>query len=103
MIEPLVASLVSLGVSLMIRSVDVVRDRCIGCGTCWVSHPNLFEEDNSEQDLKARPTGGLADESTLHTAAVNCPTLAILLIDESGATAFPTEADLAERENAGWF
>lgn len=68
--------------------VIVDLQKCIGAATCVEIAPEVFE---LGEDAKARvkdPEG--ADEDTLFEAAEECPTKAILLIDqESGRQVYP--------------
>lgn len=85
----------------MIKKIDVDQPSCIGCGTCWVSNPDLFREHKQGEDLKAVPTGVVnAELPRLRLIAEGCPTLSIQLIDEAGVTVFPTAEQIAARDRA---
>lgn len=85
----------------MIKTIDVDQPSCIGCGTCWVSNPELFREHRIGDDLKALPTGRLmADDARLRIIAEGCPTLSIHLIDENGQIVFPSAEQLRQRDHA---
>lgn len=85
----------------MIKKLDVDQPSCIGCGTCWVSNPDLFREDRPNGELKAAPTGVvMANEARLRLIAEGCPTLSIHLVDEQEQIVFPTAAQRSARDHA---
>jgi len=85
----------------MIKKIDVHQPSCIGCGTCWVTNPELFCEDRPNGELKAAATGGmLDDEARLRIIADGCPTLSIQLMNGDGEIIFPTAEQLAARDHA---
>jgi ferredoxin len=85
----------------MIQKLDVDQPSCIGCGTCWVSNPDLFREDKPNGELKAAATGQIiADQARLRIIAEGCPTLSIHLVDEGGEIVFPTAEQLHARDHA---
>jgi ferredoxin len=87
----------------MIAKVEVDKQSCIGCGTCWVSCPQTFREVKVGEDYKADVTDALAPEAHLRKAAGECPSLSIALIDMSGEVVFPTEAQREElRRQQQW-
>jgi ferredoxin len=85
----------------MIQKLDIDQPSCIGCGTCWVSNPELFREDRPNGELKAAATGGLIDdEARLRIIAEGCPTLSIHLVADSGEILFPTAEQIRARDHA---
>lgn len=85
----------------MIQKLDVDQPSCIGCGTCWVSNPELFREDKPNGELKAAATGGIiADQARLRIIAEGCPTLSIHLVDDRDQIVFPTAEQLYARDHA---
>lgn len=85
----------------MITKLDIDQPSCIGCGTCWVTNPELFRVDRLNGELKAAATGGmLADQQRLQLIAEGCPTLSILLMDANGTVLFPTAEQRAARSQA---
>jgi len=85
----------------MIQKLDVDQPSCIGCGTCWVSNPELFREDRLDGELKAAATGNITvDEARLRLIAEGCPTLSIHLINEDDQIIFPTAEQLHARDHA---
>lgn len=81
----------------MIAKVEIDAPTCIGCGTCWVACPDVFREVESDDDIKAEYTGKLGDEHKMQGAAEGCPSLSIILIDDSGEIVYPTAAQREEQ------
>ena len=80
----------------MIAKVQVDTPTCIGCGTCWVSCPQSFQEVQVGEDFKAAVTDRLAPEQALRNLAKECPSLSIMLIDAGGEVIYPTQAQREE-------
>jgi len=79
-----------------------VDSSCIGCGTCWVSSPDLFREIEIDGDYKAAPvTTQVKDPGVLRTVAEACPSMSIQLIDGNGEILYPRPEDRAQRDARG--
>lgn len=69
--------------------IQVLRDVCIGAGTCVADAPNVFELDDEDKAIIVDPSGDSDEE--IYTAAMNCPVNAIILIDDAtGQQVWPT-------------
>jgi ferredoxin len=68
--------------------IQILRDVCIGAGTCVADAPNVFELDDDDKAIVIDARGD-SDED-IYTAACNCPVNAIVLIDAaSGEQVWP--------------
>jgi ferredoxin len=72
---------------LKISKIVVDRDLCIGCATCTVLAPGVFEIDEEGKSILVDLEG--ADAETTLAAAESCPTKAIFLYDEDGKQIYP--------------
>ena len=62
------------------KKIKVIREKCIGCGTCSALCPEAFELDN---DFKAVVKDGANPEDiAVIDAAKSCPTEAITIENE---------------------
>ncbi|OGC50282.1 hypothetical protein A2716_03680 [candidate division WWE3 bacterium RIFCSPHIGHO2_01_FULL_40_23] len=72
--------------------ITVIRDLCIGAGTCVVQAPNTFELDNENIAIVKDIPGDSVQ--AIIAAAKSCPTLAIILDDEeTGKRIWPEEKE----------
>ena len=72
----------------MAYRIEILRDLCIGAGTCVAEAPKVFDLDDEDVSVLVDPNGD-ADGDVL-AAAEGCPTEAIVLRDaETGAQVFP--------------
>lgn len=72
----------------MAYRIEILRDLCIGAGTCVAEAPKVFDLDDEDVAVLVDPNGD-ADGDVL-AAAEGCPTEAIVLRDsETGAQVFP--------------
>jgi ferredoxin len=55
----------------------VLRDKCIGCGTCVALAGNTFKMDDEGKAIVSDPQGD--DSDTISMAKDSCPTQAIVL------------------------
>jgi ferredoxin len=67
--------------------IEIDREACIGDQACVNDAPETFEIDD-ENIAKVKNAAGDTPDTIL-TAAQNCPTDAIKLIDESGKQVWP--------------
>ena len=66
-----------------IYKIKILRDVCIGAGTCLIVAPEAFDiDDEGIATVKAEALN--VDDNTLMMAAQSCPTAAIVLFDEDG-------------------
>lgn len=65
----------------MAYRIQVLRDVCIGAGTCVAEAPNTFDMDDEDIAVVIDPTGD--DDDAVFAAAQGCPVDAIVLIDEA--------------------
>jgi len=68
--------------------VRVDHTICIGCGTCVVVEPQVFELDKENKSV-VKTCAGLADRDRLLISAKSCPVSAIIVSDESGKQIYP--------------
>lgn len=68
--------------------VQVDQDACIGCGTCVVLSPQVFELDAQNKSV-GKEDADLTDQEALLTTAKSCPVSAILVCDDSGKQIYP--------------
>ena len=69
--------------SRKIHKIKILRDVCIGAGTCLIVAPEAFDiDDEGIATVKAEALN--VDDNTLMMAAQSCPTAAIVLFDEDG-------------------
>lgn len=66
-----------------IHKIKILRDVCIGAGTCLLTSPEAFELDD-EGIAVVKPGALEVDDARLLMAAQSCPTAAIVLYDEDG-------------------
>jgi len=59
--------------------VDVIKDKCIGCGSCEAIAPEVFKLDDEGKSVVVSQDG--ADDETKLTAAKSCPADAITVTD----------------------
>ncbi len=71
----------------MSYSIKILRDLCIGAGTCVADAPKVFELDDEDIAFVLDPSANTEDE--VLAAAQGCPTEAIVLYDEDGDQVFP--------------
>ncbi len=72
----------------MAYRIEILRDLCIGAGTCVAEAPKVFDLDDEDVAVLVNPNGD-ADGDVL-AAAEGCPTEAIVLRDsKTGAQVFP--------------
>ena len=83
----------------MIERVEVDLVRCIGCGTCWVSMPQVFRE---SAEYQAEVTGRLGEPSLLRRVVEECPSLAISLLGIGGRLVYPDREVLERRASSDW-
>lgn len=70
--------------------IKVLRDVCIGAGTCVAEAPNTFELD--EDDIAIILSTDEDDDEEIMAAAEGCPVDAIILIDtDSGEQVWPED------------
>lgn len=72
---------------LKISKIVIDRDLCIGCATCTVLAPGVFQLDDEGKSTLVDLEG--ADAETILAAAESCPTKAIFLYDEDGVQVYP--------------
>lgn len=62
--------------------VVIDQNKCIGCNTCPLIDPNVFEMDNTifKAKVKAQPEN-ITD--TINTAISSCPVGAISIVEEN--------------------
>lgn len=70
--------------------VRVDHDACIGCGTCVVVSPHVFEL-NAENKSVVKADAVLDDQDALVTVAKSCPVSAILVFDDAGKQIYPAK------------
>ncbi len=63
----------------MSYQIKVLRDVCIGAGTCVAEAPNTFDLDDGDIAIVIDPAGD--DAASVLAAAQGCPVDAIVLID----------------------
>ena len=68
--------------------VRVDGDTCIGCGTCTVVAPQVFDL-ASDNKATVKSDADLADAGLVLTAAKSCPVSAIIVCDEAGNQIYP--------------
>ncbi|MBU0648333.1 ferredoxin [Patescibacteria group bacterium] len=70
--------------------VKIIKDQCIGCGSCVAVEPDLFEIDD---DMKSKFIGDIDKVSLekLIEVAEICPVLAIEVYDDNGKKVYPKE------------
>lgn len=81
--------------------VKVLRDVCIGAGSCEVISPNVFKVDEESKaivlDQGTKPDDNGFIEVTKDTAenvlaaAKSCPVFAIIVLDEKGKQIWPEQ------------
>jgi ferredoxin len=71
----------------MAYKVEVIREACIGAGSCAVLAANTFEMDE-ENIAVIKQQNGDSDEDIL-AAAQSCPVDAIIVRDENGNQVWP--------------
>lgn len=71
----------------MAYTIKVIRDLCIGAGTCVAEAPAVFDLDDSDIAIIVDPNGD--DDRAVFDAAEGCPTEAIQLFDDTGKRVFP--------------
>lgn len=57
--------------------LKVIRDKCIGCGTCVALAGNTFKMDDEGKATVINPAGD--DQDTINMAKDACPTQAIIV------------------------
>lgn len=68
--------------------VEVVKNNCIGCGTCTAMAPNTFVLD--DQGKTVIKEGAADAPEIILTAAQSCPSEAIIITDtQTGARIWP--------------
>ncbi len=67
--------------------IEILRDVCIGAGTCVAIAPEVFELDEEGKAVLKDPNG--ADGDTIWEAAEACSVEAIVLYDDEGNQIFP--------------
>lgn len=68
--------------------VKIVKDLCIGAGSCVAVSPAVFELDANKKAIFLE--GATDDEENVLTAAQSCPTKAIIVTDaETGTQVWP--------------
>lgn len=68
--------------------IKIIRDLCIGAGTCIVQAPGTFEFDKDSIAVIKNPKGNTVEE--IIAAAKSCPTFAIILYDgDTGKQIWP--------------
>ncbi len=68
--------------------VRVNGDTCVGCGTCTVVAPQVFDL-GSDNKATIKPGAELSDFSLVLTSAKSCPVSAIIVSDENGDQIYP--------------
>lgn len=68
--------------------VNIDDTTCIGCGTCVVLGPQVFELDKSGKTA-VRTGVDLNDKDKLLSLAKSCPVSAIIVSDENGKQIYP--------------
>jgi ferredoxin len=72
------------------NKVQVIREKCISCGSCVALAPKIFEYDDEGISVVISQDGNTDEEKML--AAQSCPTGAIVLTDaETGEQLWPKE------------
>ncbi len=69
--------------------VVVDRSRCIGTGCCAANAPTVFRLDAAHFSTVIDPDGRTSDQQTLFAVAKDCPTAAIILIDDQDELIYP--------------
>jgi ferredoxin len=77
----------SMQVSVMRVTVD--RGRCIGTGCCVANAPSVFKLDDEKISTVIDPNGLTMDQAALYAVAKDCPTAAIILLDQRGQPIYP--------------
>ncbi len=67
--------------------VTVIRDKCIGAGSCVAIAAKTFKLDKEQKAVVISQTGD-SDEDML-LAAQSCPTAAVIVKDEKGKQIWP--------------
>lgn len=68
--------------------IKIIRNLCIGAGTCVAISPNVFELDS--QKIAVQKIGGVDVPENILMAAQGCPTKAIVIVDaETGEQVWP--------------
>ena len=66
-----------------ISKIEIDKNTCIGCGTCVVLSPKVFEI-NGEGHSEAKDSWKEATDEEIMNTARSCPTGAIILFDQEG-------------------
>ncbi|MFN0072622.1 MAG: ferredoxin [Chloroflexota bacterium] len=74
---------------ISLLKVTVDRKRCIGTGCCAANAPSVFRLDHEKLSTVIDPEGATIDQASLYAIAKDCPTAAILLLDERGEPIYP--------------
>ena len=70
--------------------VKINKKKCIGCGACVSTCPQVFEMD--EEDLAVVISQDGNDDETKLLAAQSCPTMAVIVTDtETGQQVWPPQ------------
>lgn len=73
-----------------VAKVEIVRELCIGAGSCIAITPEAFEFDQENIAVLKASWRTHTDEDLI-AAAKSCPTLAIRLYDENNHLIYPEE------------
>lgn len=77
---------------LKTKKVQVDHDACIGCGTCVVVSPQVFEL-NGENKSVVKKDADLSGKENILTSAKACPVSAILVFDDTGNQIYPVKRE----------
>jgi ferredoxin len=72
-----------------VTRITVDRGRCIGTGCCAANAPSVFQLDDEKFSTVIDPNGRTIDEASLYAIAKDCPTAAIILLDQQGKPIYP--------------
>ncbi len=70
--------------------VQVDHTACIGCGTCVVVSPQVFELDAGNRSV-VKKDADLSDKENILASAKSCPVSAILVFDDAGNQIYPAK------------
>lgn len=73
----------------MAYTVEVIREACIGAGSCAVLAPNTIEMDDENIAVVVKQNADSDDD--ILSAAQSCPVNAIIVRDEAGKQIWPEE------------